>query len=323
MSITRFLRFCSALSVIGVLALLPAPAAAQSCSLSITPLAFGNIDVTANAQIDASATATVSCTGLALSTVGVCLDLGPGSGGGSSAANRLLVNGANQLRYGLFSDASAGSPWGSDAWPGGSAAPVGFNIVLSAGGSGSRSLTIFGRVYSGQATVAPLSYSSNFTGANARIRYGLLSFLLGCNLLTISQATSFAITADVPATCRVTTNDLSFGSFGLLGIQHDASTTLAPTCTNGTAYQIGLDGGLSGATNPTLRRMTKGGESITYGLYRDGCRTQAFGQTLGSDTLSGTGSGVAQTASVYGRVPAQATPSPGLYSDTIVVSVTY
>ena len=325
MSVRRLFRRCLALPAVAVLALLSieAPAVAQSCSLSITPLAFGDIDVTANAQVDASATATVSCTGLAFSTVGVCLDLGPGSGGGTSAANRFMLNGANQLRYGLFSDASAGSPWGSGAWPGGSASPVGFNIVLSAGGSGSRSQTIFGRVYSGQATVPPLPYSSSFTGTDARIRYGLLSFLLGCNLLTNSQTTSFAVTANVPATCRVTTNNLSFGSFGVLSAQHDASTTLAPTCTNGTSYQIGLDGGLSGATNPTLRRMTKGAEIVTYGLYRNAARTQAFGQTLGSDTLSATGNGVAQTATVYGRVPVQTTPSPGLYSDTIVVSVTY
>lgn len=309
--------------IMAALMSLAAPAAAQSCSLSITPLAFGTIDVTANAQVDATATATVSCTGLVLSTVGVCLDLGPGGGGGTSAASRFMLNGANQLRYGLFSDASAGTPWGSDAWAGAGASPIGFNVGLSLSGSGSVSRTIYGRVYGGQPTVAPLSYLSSFTGANARIRYGLLSFLLGCSLLTITQTTTFAITADVPATCRITTADLNFGSFGVLNAAHDAGTALAPTCTNGTAYQIGLDGGVSGAVDPTLRRMTKGAEAVTYGLYRDAGRTQPFGRTLGSDTLAGTGNGLAQSTTVYGRVPAQPTPSPGLYSDTVVVSVTY
>lgn len=323
MPVGRFARLCLAVTMLVITALLSVPAAAQSCSLVITPLAFGDVDVTANAQVNANATATVSCTGLALSTVGVCLDLGPGSGGGTNAANRFMLNGANQLRYGLFSDTPGGTPWGSDAWAGGGASPVGFNIVLSAGGTGSQSLTIFGRVYNGQPTAAPLPYASSFSGANARIRYGLLSFLLGCNLLTVTQTTSFAVTANVPATCRVTTNPLSFGSIGMLSTQQDASTTLAPTCTIGTAYQIGLDGGLSGATNPTLRNMTKGAEIVTYGLYRNAARTQAFGRTLGSDTLAGTGSGLAQTATVYGRVPPQTTPSPGLYSDTVVVTVTY
>ncbi|QEL22299.1 spore coat protein U domain-containing protein [Bosea sp. F3-2] len=321
---SRIRSLCIAAAIIALAGLLLAkPAAAQSCSLSMTPLAFGNIDVTANAVVNGTGTATVSCTGLALSTVGVCIDLGAGSGGGTNAANRIMANGSNQLRYGLFSDAAASVPWGSGTWPGGSASPVGFNIVLSLGGTGSHSQTIYGRVYNGQATAAPVAYSSSFSGADARIRYGLLSYLLGCDLLTISQTTSFTVTANVPATCRITTSDLNFGSIGLLAAPHDALTTLAPTCTNGTAYQIGLDGGLSGASDPTLRRMTKGSETVTYGLYRNTTRTQPFGNTLGSDTLADVGNGLPQTTYVYGRVPAQATPSPGLYSDTILATLTY
>ncbi|RDJ26831.1 spore coat protein u [Bosea caraganae] len=297
-------------------------ASAQSCSLSITPLVFAPVDVTANAQVDSTATATVTCTGLPLQLVGVCIDLGPGSGGATDATNRFMVNGANQLRYGLFSNAGA-TPWGSSAWAAGGAAPVGLNVNLSLGGTGSQSVIITGRVFGGQPTVAPLAYASTLSGIDARIRYGLLSFLLGCNLLTISQTSSFTVSANVPPTCRVTANDLNFGSVGVLSGQRDASTNLAPTCTNGTAYQVGLDGGVSNAANPTLRRMTKGAEFVTYGLYRDAGRVQPFGGALGADTLAGSGTGLAQTATVYGRVPPQATPSPGIYGDTIVVTLTY
>ncbi len=321
---SRVLALCLWAVLIAAGSLLASPpAVAQSCSLSITPLAFGDVDVTANAQVNGTATATVSCTGSALLPVGVCIELGPGSGGGTSAANRTLTNGANQLHYGLFSDAAASVPWGSGGWPAGGALAVGFNLTLSASGTGSRSVTIYGRVYSGQATAAPVTYSSSFAGTDARVRYGLLSFLLGCELLTVTQSTSFTVSANVPATCRVTTSDLNFGSVGVLAAPQDAFTTLAPTCTNGTAYQIGLNGGLSGATNPTMRRMTKGAETITYGLYRDVARSQPFGSTLGLDTLTGIGSGLAQTSHVYGRVPAQATPSPGQYADTIQAVVTY
>ena len=320
----RLLMLClwaALLAASGVL--VSVPAKAQSCSLSITPLVFGDVDVTANAQVNAMATATVSCTGSALLPVGVCIELGPGTGGGTSAANRTLANGANQLNYGLFSDAAASVPWGSGAWPAGGASAVGFNLALSLSGTGSQSTTIYGRVYSGQATAAPVTYTSSFSGTDARIRYGLLSFLLGCDLLTVTQSTSFMVSANVPATCRVTTSDLSFGSVGVLSAPHDAFTTLAPTCTNGTAYQIGLNGGLSGAADPTLRRMTKGSEIVTYGLYRNTARSQPFGNTLGVDTLAGMGTGLAQTSFIYGRVPAQATPSPGAYIDTIQATVTY
>ncbi|MGX1785512.1 Csu type fimbrial protein [Bosea sp. NPDC055332] len=311
---------CLALILIGMLAA-TGHVAAQSCSLSVTPMVFSPIDVTANAQVDATATATVSCTGLPLQLVGVCIDLGPGTGGATDATSRFMVNGAQQLRYGLYSTGM--TPWGSSSWAGGSANPVGFNIVLSAGGTGSHVETITGRVHSGQPTAAPLAYLSTFTGLDARIRYGLLSFLLGCNLLTNSQTTTFNITANVPPTCRVTTNLLDFGNAGVLGSARDAATSLTPTCTNGTAYQVGLDGGLAGATNPTQRRMSKGAEFVTYGLYRDGARTLPFGNTMGVNTLVGTGSGLAQTVTIHGRVPSQATPSPGLYADTIVATVVY
>jgi spore coat protein U-like protein len=295
---------------------------AQSCSMSVTNLAFGSVDVTAGALVDSTATATVSCTGLPFSTIGVCISLGPGSGGGSDAANRLMANGANTLRYGLFSDPARTAPWGSDFW-GGGGAPVAFNITLSAGGTGGATQTLYGRVQSGQQTTIPASYASLFAGADAQIRYGLLSALLGCNLLTIASSATFSVTATVPSTCRISASNLDFGSVGVLTANRDASTTLAPVCTIGTAYAITLDGGLSAASDPTQRRMTKGSEFVLYGLYRDASRSQPFGMIAGVDTLAGVGSGLSQGVTVYGRVAPQPTPSPGSYADTIVATIVY
>jgi spore coat protein U-like protein len=51
--------------------------------------------------------------------------------------------------------------------------------------------------------------------------------------------------------------------------------------------------------------------------------TQNWGQTIGTDTVAATGNGAAQPFTVFGQVPAQTTPSPGLYTDTITVTVTY
>ena len=39
--------------------------------------------------------------------------------------------------------------------------------------------------------------------------------------------------------------------------------------------------------------------------------------------VGATGSGVSQSFTVYGRVPAQSTPAAGSYTDTIKVTVTY
>ena len=52
-------------------------------------------------------------------------------------------------------------------------------------------------------------------------------------------------------------------------------------------------------------------------------RTQPWGNSSGVITAAGTGSGLAQSLTVYGRVPAQTTPSPGAYTDTVVVTLTY
>jgi len=94
-------------------------------------------------------------------------------------------------------------------------------------------------------------------------------------------------------------------------------------CTNSTAYSVALSGGNSGATDPTQRKMSKASETITYGLYQNSARTQPWGSTSGVNTIGGTGSGSNQALTVYGRVTAQTTPSPGAYTDSVVVTVTY
>ena len=73
----------------------------------------------------------------------------------------------------------------------------------------------------------------------------------------------------------------------------------------------------------TTRRMrSAGGQFVSYELYRDSPRNQRWGNTLATDTLAGTGSGNAQSLTVYGRVAPQA-PTVGTYNDTITVTVTY
>ena len=121
----------------------------------------------------------------------------------------------------------------------------------------------------------------------------------------------------------VSATNLDFGTpAGLLTSNVDSQSTITVQCANGTPYQIALDNGLhaSGST----RQMTGGAsEFIVYELYRDSGRTQRWGATLGTDTISATGNGSPQGTNVYGRVAPQATPSPSSYSDTITVSVWY
>jgi len=297
-----------------------APAHAATCSFSVTNVAFGSVDVTANAAVDTTATLSVTCSGIALTTVQVCVNFGLGSGGATNAATRFMLSGANQLSYSLYSDAARTAVWGSDLWAGAGAGPVSINVPLLLG-TNTVTQTVYGRIFSGQQTVPAGSYLSTFSSSDAEIQYGALG--LSCGLLTQTATTSFNVTATVQTTCTVSANNLNFGTVGLLSANTDASTTLSPDCTNGTPYNIGLNGGLSGATDPTQRQMTLGAQSVLYGLYRDSARSLPFGNTIGTNTLTGTGTGLAQSVPVYGRIPPQATPSPGTYNDTIVVTLTY
>ena len=69
--------------------------------------------------------------------------------------------------------------------------------------------------------------------------------------------------------------------------------------------------------------MSASSNTLNYTLYSDSGRTAVWGQTIGTDTVAGTGNGSAQSVSVYGRIPGGQAPVPATYSDTITATVTY
>jgi spore coat protein U-like protein len=162
----------------------------------------------------------------------------------------------------------------------------------------------------------------------------LVGPLLAMALAASGSGTALASTATQSFTVQITltascifssaTGALNFGSAQrVIDSNVDAATTLNVQCTNTTPYNIGLSaGGGSGATF-AARKMTGGSATVTYSLYSDSSRTTVWGDTVGSNTVSGTGSGSTQAITVYGRVPAQSTPAPGAYSDTVTATITY
>ena len=135
---------------------------------------------------------------------------------------------------------------------------------------------------------------------------------------------SFNVQVTIAATCVVTSaTNLHFGTQGVLAANVDQRSTINVTCTNTTPYNIGLDKGVNGASVTTRQMKAAGPALINYSLFRDAGRTMNWGQTIGTDTAAGTGTGLAQSVTAYGRIPPQTTPSPGTYNDTIVVTLTY
>jgi spore coat protein U-like protein len=139
-----------------------------------------------------------------------------------------------------------------------------------------------------------------------------------------TATTTFTVQITILANCAIdSASTLNFGSQGILSANVDQTSTIQVTCTNTTPYTIGLSAGTGAGATVGTRKMTGGGNTIDYSLYRDVGRTQVWGTTIGTDTVAATGSGAAQTHTVYGRVPPQGTPAPATYSDTITVTVTY
>ena len=139
-----------------------------------------------------------------------------------------------------------------------------------------------------------------------------------------TATSSFSVTMTISASCTVVSAaTLNFGSQGVLTTAVNQTTTLQVQCTDTTPYNIGLDAGTGSGATVTTRKMTSGANTVNYSLYSDTNHTVVWGNTVGTNTVSATAIGASQSYTVYGQVPAQTTPGPGTYNDTITVTVTY
>lgn len=304
-----------------------------TCTASANTLSFG--DVVMNGQKDTTATITVHCTTtLSLGLSGrvyvlMCLRIGDGSGG-VSGSNRLMKNSfSDPLTFQIYRDPAHSHTWG-DATEYVDLSLT-YNAALLVGGSGETSATMYGRIPA-QTGLAEGTHSSSFAGTDAQIDYRFRDpLLIGPDPTSCTSGGNgggsihfpFTATANVPAACTITSvGTLDFGSVaGLIQADVDQSTTLNFICTGRTPWQVSLDNGqhASGST----RRMRMGTLHVSYELYRDAARTLRWGSTLNADTATGTGTGSAQSLTVYGRVPQPQSVTPGTYTDTVIVTIHY
>src|SRR5450631_2781017 len=144
----------------------------------------------------------------------------------------------------------------------------------------------------------------------------LLQFVSGS--LASTTTSTFTTQVAIIASCTINSaSTLNFGSQGVLTASVDQTSTLQVQCTNTTPYNVGLDVGTGTGATVAVRKMTSGANAVNYSLYSDSGRATVWGNTVGTDTVAATGSGASQSYTVYGRVTAQTTPTPGTYSDTV------
>jgi spore coat protein U-like protein len=315
------------LFALGLLAALAAPwaaARAETCSVTSPAPSFGSVSPIALSAVTTSATMTVTCTWSAVSLVPnvlVCLNL-------SVASPRYLANGSNQMQYDLFQDAGYTTSWGS-TYSG--TTPISLTLVKPAlSTTNSANVTIYGRITANQPTVPTVSnastvYSQTFTGSQTSLNYEF--YLLGsptCAGQTAYGTFPFTATATVINNCNITATNVAFSATGLLTSALTATGSISAQCTNGDAFEIALNGGSSGSVAARAMQRSGGGGSVNYQLYLDAAHANPWGDgTSGTSMATGTGSGVTQALTVYGQVPAQTTPAPGSYTDTITATISF
>jgi len=147
-----------------------------------------------------------------------------------------------------------------------------------------------------------------------------------------TTTSAFQVTATVNANCSVSAGTLAFGAY-IPGAGDVANTsTISVNCTKGTTFNVGLDAGLNASGVIANRAMKSGANPLAYQLYSDTSHTIVWGNTVGTDTVAGTGLGMGDGSSgqvvslpVYGQITdtANLAAAAGSYSDTVTVTVTY
>jgi spore coat protein U-like protein len=214
------------------------------------------------------------------------LNAGTGAGG-TETLRKMTGPGGVELSYELFTNAGRTTNWGNTTG----------NEVT---GTGNTNITVYGQIPAGQ-NVAQGTYIDTVS----------------------SDTTSFTVVAEIQPQCTISANTLTFGAY--TGVLLQSTSTISVTCTNYATYNVGLSAGLATGATVTTRKMTGTyhGGKLGYSLYSNSTHTTNWGQTVGTDTVAGIGTGINQSLTVYGQIPAGTIPAADGYSDTITATVTY
>ncbi len=139
-------------------------------------------------------------------------------------------------------------------------------------------------------------------------------YLLPLSLAALAAASSsaFAVTASdnfqaritILTSCVVTANDVDFGNVGVIAGGEAASGSVAVNCSAGTPFTLSFDA--AGTQFNYNGNMSNGVSNVAYNA-----------------ALSGNGGVGPANFTINAILPAQATPTPGIYTDNRTVYVNY
>lgn len=134
-----------------------------------------------------------------------------------------------------------------------------------------------------------------------------------------ADTAELGVSAEVSSVCNVTTSPVAFGIIDVTTAENvDATGSFSVVCTSGTAWTAAADAGNGTGASTADRKMADGANLLNYSLFTDTDRAVNF------VSATGTGSGVTQLRTIYGRVPSGQTGVPtGSYADSVTISLTY
>ncbi len=332
-----------------------ASVAGVSCNGTITNLSFGNVDPTSsglydnaptggntgslsgntNANLQTTGYLTYYCTNTNATPQSITICVSIGNRNRSAQRSMSSANSNKALNYQLYQDAAYAATWGSayaNTWGN----PYSSTINVPANGtSAPLTVPIYAVIAQSQNNwkmKSPGPYNDSY--GNSAVKLDTSPSGTGCQTYSSGNTISgFTVSANVQATCYVSTNLLTFPtSPSGTARTITATTTLTVNCADGdTFYDIGLDNGQNyGMGSASGARAMRGGPTfsgyISYDLYADSGYQNRWGNNYGVDTYRAIGptpiSSNQQTFTVYGRV--LTTPSvPGNYYDAVTVYVYY
>jgi spore coat protein U-like protein len=128
------------------------------------------------------------------------------------------------------------------------------------------------------------------------------------------------------ASVSVTLSTLSFGDIGEPGT-YGGTASLDVTVPPGMEYAVAADAGLHSFGGFRCVMLKDGAEVIPYQLYKDPACNTPWGDSDFEDTfpygsaIRGEGTGAPQSVTMYGRLLVGPAPIPGLYGDSVVITL--
>ena len=163
---------------------------------------------------------------------------------------------------------------------------------------------------------------------SARIALVFGGLVLGMTAPAFAQTATanLGVSATVAKNCSISTTPVAFGAYDPIVTNAtnplDGTGTVVVTCTKGAGTRIDL--GLGSNASGTTRRMTGGGDFLTYELYTTTARTTVWGSGAAAGlTIPAAPSKAARTYTVYGQVAGGQDVTATSYADTVVATINF